>query len=219
MDPANVDVDSLGSAFGWVAALAIAALAARRADWTRVLRPASSHAHLGTLFLLVVLWSARAAVGGVSLHFLGMGGLCLSAGPALALVGGAVVVAITTALRASPMADAGLVFVTLVAIPVGVQWGFLALVRRLLPRNPFAWFFGVAFLGAAVSFFAGSLAGGAVAHAAAPAPAVAWSEFALIALMLALGEGTLTGMLLTLAVVYRPAWVATFDDARDLELR
>ena len=29
-------------------------------------------------------------------------------------------------------------------------------------------------------------------------------------------EGTMTGMALTLAVVYRPAWVATFDDGRDL---
>ena len=27
------------------------------------------------------------------------------------------------------------------------------------------------------------------------------------------GEATLTGMLLTLLVVYRPAWVATFNDA------
>jgi len=216
VDPANASIDTFWSAVAWFAAAAIAGLAARRADWTRVLLPAASHAHLGTVFLLVVLWSARAAVGGVSLHFLGMGGLCLSAGAPLALVGGAVVVAITTALRVAPVADAGLVFITLVAIPVAVQWGFLALVRRFLPRNPFAWFFGVAFVGAAASFFAGSLAGAAVAQASTPAPAVGWSEFALIALMLALGEGTLTGMLLTLAVVYRPAWVATFDDARDL---
>jgi uncharacterized membrane protein len=31
---------------------------------------------------------------------------------------------------------------------------------------------------------------------------------------LAFGEATLSGMVLTLAVVYRPRWVATFDDAR-----
>jgi uncharacterized membrane protein len=31
---------------------------------------------------------------------------------------------------------------------------------------------------------------------------------------LGLGEAMLTGMLVTLAVVYRPQWVATFDDER-----
>lgn len=30
---------------------------------------------------------------------------------------------------------------------------------------------------------------------------------------------TLTGMVLTLAVVYRPSWVATFDDARYIKGR
>ena len=36
----------------------------------------------------------------------------------------------------------------------------------------------------------------------------------LVLAYLALGEATLTGIALTLAVVYRPQWVATFDDAR-----
>ena len=35
----------------------------------------------------------------------------------------------------------------------------------------------------------------------------------LVLAYLALGEATLTGIALTLAVVYRPQWVATFDDA------
>jgi len=36
---------------------------------------------------------------------------------------------------------------------------------------------------------------------------------------LAFGEATVTGMLTTLLVVYRPGWVATFDDARYLRVR
>jgi uncharacterized membrane protein len=189
------------------------ALAARYADWPRMLRSETAHVHLGTLLFLVILWLVRATFGGASLHFLGIGGLTLSAGPALALVGGAVVVAGTTALRDAPAANAGLAFLSLVAVPVFVQWAVLLLVRRALPRNPFAWFFVVAFLGGGASFFAGALAGGALGKPLA----IDWSEYALITLMLAFGEGTLTGMLLTLGVVYRPAWVATFEDRRDLE--
>lgn len=193
----------------------IAGLASRRADWSRVRRPETAHPYLGSLLALVVLWSIGASIGGTSLHFLGMGALCLSAGPSLALVGGAVVVAIATLLRDAPLVNVGLVYVALVAVPVAVQLSLLALVRRFLPRNPFAWFFGVAFLGGTLSFFAGALAGAALAHTVT----MPWGEFALFVLMLAVGEGTLTGMLLTLAIVYRPAWVATFDDARDMEMR
>jgi uncharacterized membrane protein len=198
---------------GGLLALATVALAALRADWPRLFRRDTVHVHLGTLLGLVLLWSIRADFNGVAVHFLGMGALCLSAGPALALVGGAVVVAGTTALRDAPAANAGLAFLSLVAVPVFVQWAVLLLVRRALPRNPFAWFFVVAFLGGGASFFAGALAGGALGKPLA----IDWSEYALITLMLAFGEGTLTGMLLTLGVVYRPAWVATFEDRRDLE--
>jgi len=38
-------------------------------------------------------------------------------------------------------------------------------------------------------------------------------------LLLAFGEATLTGMIVTLAVVYKLQWVATFDDARYLGRR
>jgi len=34
---------------------------------------------------------------------------------------------------------------------------------------------------------------------------------------LAFGEATISGMLMTLLVVYRPSWVATFDDGRYLQ--
>jgi uncharacterized membrane protein len=219
VDPATTPLPEGWGALGWTIAVAILAGAIRRADWTRILRSETAHAYFGTLFLLVVLWSMRASIGSASLHLLGVGGLCLAAGPALALFGGAVVVAIVTLLRESPPANVGIVFVVLVALPVAVQYAVLTLIRRLLPRNPFAWFFGVAFLGAALSFFAGALAGGAVAGLAAPARMVASGDFTLFVMLLAFGEGTLSGMLLTLGVVYRPAWIATFDDARDLERR
>lgn len=197
---------------GSLLALATIALAALRADWPRLLRRDTVHVHLATVLGLVVLWSIRADFNGVAVHFLGMGALCLSAGAALALVGGAVVVAVTTLLHGEPLASAGLVYLALVAVPVAVQWGVLVLVRRALPRNPFVWFFGVAFLGGTLSFFAGALAAGLLGNAAS----LAGSEYALLALMLGIAEGTMTGMALTLAVVYRPAWVATFDDKQDL---
>ena len=46
-----------------------------------------------------------------------------------------------------------------------------------------------------------------------------FGEYLPTVLQLAFGEATLTGMLLTLAVAYRPQWVTTFDDARYLDRR
>jgi len=42
------------------------------------------------------------------------------------------------------------------------------------------------------------------------------SEVVLNAVDLAFGEATLTGMLLTLGVIYRPRWIATYDIDRYL---
>ena len=50
-------------------------------------------------------------------------------------------------------------------------------------------------------------------------PELVFGEYLPYLLYLAFGEATLTGMLLTLAVAYRPQWVATFDDARYLDGR
>jgi hypothetical protein len=68
----------------------------------------------------------------------------------------------------------------------------------------------------------GALMGGVAAAfvlafgAGLPAPLV-FGEYVPYLLYLAFGEATLTGMALTLMVVYRPQWVATFDDARYLD--
>jgi len=63
----------------------------------------------------------------------------------------------------------------------------------------------------------GALAGVAISVLGAGTPSeLAFGERAPFLIYLAFGEGTLTGMILTLLVVYRPEWVATFDDRRYL---
>ncbi len=221
MDPAGLDLGAGVIATAWVATAGALGIAAFRADWKRLFADEAAHAYLGSLFFLVLLWSIRGTVGSASFHLLGAGALCLTAGPALALIGGAVVVAIVMLLRELSIAHAGVAFAVLVAIPVAVQTGVLLLTRRLMPRRPFAYFFVVAFAGAALAFYAAAIvAQGLAAFTDPEVPPVAPAyDLALVALLLAFAEGTLTGMLLTLAVVYRPRWVATFDDVRDFERR
>ena len=219
MDPSSLTFAPALRALGLAAALGILAVAAAKARWSRFKGEEVTHVYLGSVLFLVVLWSIRTTLAGAPpLHLLGVGALCLSAGPALALVGGALVVVVTTAVQGAPLANAGLAFVVQVAVPVAVQHGALLASQRALPRNPFAYFFAVAFAGGAASFFAAAIAGRGLALAAGlgGAGAVTDGDYAVLALLLSFGEATLTGMLITLAVVYRPGWVATFDDARYL---
>lgn len=205
---------------GWLIALPLLALAMRRADWSRFGEDEPVRVFLSALAALTALWSLRAEAGGFAFHLLGSAGLALASGAPRALVGGAVIVGITTWLRDAPPANAAWVWLTLVALPVAVAAVVLRVTERVLPANFFVYIFAAAFGGAALSLAAGGCAGAALGVLAAGRPAdVVFGEHAPYLLYLAFGEGTLTGMLLTLAVVYRPQWVATFDDRRYLAKR
>ena len=152
---------------------------------------------------------------GFRFHLLGVAAFTLLAGPALALVGGAVVVILQIVVRGGLWANAGLAFVTMVAVPVATAWLVLRVAERRLPPNFFVYVFVVAFFGAGLSLAVAGIAGAvALTWGAGRAAELVFGEYVPYLIYLAFGEATVSGMLLTLAVVYRPRWVATFDDAR-----
>jgi uncharacterized membrane protein len=177
---------------GLLLAAPVLAAALRSAPWDRFASSEITHVFYGGIFATVVLWSLRATVGeGFAFHLLGVGVFTLLAGPALALIG--------------------------TAIALAVVWGTWRVVERLLPPNFFIYIFATAFLGSALALGAAGLAGSFVlVEAGGRDAAVVWGDYAPYLLYLAFGEGTLGGMIITLLVVYRPGWVATFDDARYL---
>jgi len=201
---------------GWLATVPLVALAVRRAPWTRFGASEAVHVWYGTIFCLVVLWNVQATVGeGFRFHLLGVAAFTLLAGPALALVGGAVATLLQIALRDGLWANAGLAFLTMVAVPVATTWIVLRVAERRLPPNFFIYVFVVAFFGAGLSLAAAGIAGAtALTWGAGRDAQVIFGDYVPYLIYLAFGEATVTGMALTLAVVYRPQWVATFDDAR-----
>ena len=106
------------------------------------------------------------------------------------------------------------------ALPVAVVLAALRAGERFLPPNFFVYSLFAAFLGSALAFGTAGIAGAAVLVAGAGESAeLVFGEYVPYLPYLASGEATLTGMLVTLAVVYRPQWVATFDDHRYLRDR
>ena len=189
--------------------------------WARFGSSESVHVWYGAILFVLMLWSLQATIGeGFTFHLLGSAGLTLLFGPALALIGAALALVLLLVVHGGSWANAGVAFVTMAAVPVGATSLVLRFAERRLPPNFFVYVFVAAFFGAGLAYAAGGIAGALVlALGAGRTVAVVFGEYAPYLLYLAFGEATLTGMLVTLAVVYRPQWVATFDDARYLDGR
>jgi len=207
----------------WVgASLLVAAFvlgwAAYAAPWGRFASSEAVHVWYGTIFALVVLWSIRAVLSTVVvIHLLGTAGFALAAGAPLALIGGAMVVLIAALVHGTPLANVAAVFLQNVMLPVGMALALLRISQRVLPANFFVYAFAAGFLAPALAFATAGLTGAAVIAATGGAEtAMIVDDYVPYLLYLAFAEGTLTGMLITLGVVYRPQWIATFDDRRYL---
>ena len=103
------------------------------------------------------------------------------------------------------------------AVPVAVSWGILRAVERWLPAHLFVYLFVAAFFGAAAALLATGLAASTLLGAAGVYSFdYLGAEYIPWLLLMAWAEAFTTGAAITLMVVYRPEWVATFDDARYL---
>jgi hypothetical protein len=103
------------------------------------------------------------------------------------------------------------------AVPVGVSWALFRLIDGKLPNHLFIYVFLNAFFGAALAVAAVGLASTAFAALAGAYPlGYLLDEYLPYYLLMAWAEAFATGMLITVMVVYKPEWVATFDDRRYL---
>ena len=191
----------------WIAVLGAAAFAA---PWSRLRSDEASHVWLGAIVAVSLLWSIVAQVQGLRFHLLGATILTLMFDWPLALVALAVAAAAATVTTPAGWQTYSLHALVAGALPVASSRAVLRLAERLLPRHLFVYLF----VGA---FFSGGLAmlasGGAAMLLQRAAEVRVGDDAPAMWLLLAFGEATLSGMIVTLAVVYKPQWVATFDDS------
>jgi len=195
--------------------------AASTAPWGRFRASEPVHLWFGTILCLTLLWGIKASIpSGVGFHLLGVSLFTLSAGPQLALIGSALSVAIATAWRDGWWTNVALNTLIMGAVPVFVTTGLLHTAVQWLPPNFFIYVFVVAFFGSGVAMIGSGLFGAAAAILGGGQSAnVVVDVYLPYLIALGFGEAMVSGMLTTLLVVYRPAWVTTFDDARYLRGR
>lgn len=202
----------------WLLFIPLFLFTVRQAPWRRLADSGRLNAWLGSIVVLTVLWSLKAGVKpGLSLHLLGAAVLALSFGPGLAFV------ALCAALLGVTVnGDAGWEnyaanALLMAGIGVLVSRITLRFSERFLPRQLFVYIFANGFFGAALAIIAVGLAASAML-AAAGAYKIDYllSDYLPYVGLLAFAEAWLSGMVITLLVIYRPEWVATFDDVRYL---
>jgi uncharacterized membrane protein len=221
VDLVDLPFPAFWQAAGLALVLPVLSWAAWTAPWRRLQLDASAHVWYASLFCLAGLWSLRASFpSGPSLHLLGVPLFVLVAGPRLALVGSALVLIAATALRGGSWGNYGLNVAVLAIAPTLVTTAALAAAERWLPPHLFVYLFAGAFFGAAFAMLGAGGAGLAVASMAGVLPANLSAELSSpLFASLALAEATVTGMVITLLVVYHPTWVATYEADRYLGRR
>ena len=200
-------------------ALGMLLFAGRRVDWRSLMHSGPRlNAFLGFVVLMTLLWSMRAGVlPGLNLHLLGAMAACLLFGPWLAMFAMALVMSGIALNDAIEWSAWPLNFVVMGIAPVLFAEGVRRFVERFLPSHFFVYVFVMAFAGSAVVVLLSGFLASVLLWAA---NAYAWSQLATeylpYFLLLAFSEAWISGAVITMMVVYRPEWVATFDDQRYL---
>ena len=214
----NLPDTLLGEGWYWAAWAVWLPLFARsllRAPWALLKESEQLNVWLGMVVLLTLMWSLKAGVKpGLSLHLLGATVFTLSFGPHLAFVGLSLVVLGITMNGEAGYFGFAVNALLMAGIGMMISQAVQRLVLGFLPRHFFIYVFINGFLG---SFLTVCAVGVAAACLLAMAGAYEWdylaNEYLPFLILLGFSEAWLSGMLMTLLVIYRPDWVVTFDDS------
>ena len=199
----------------WAVWLPLFARSLLKAPWGRLRESEQLNVWLGMIVLLTVIWSLKAGVKpGLSMHLLGATVFTLSFGPHLAFVGLSLVLLGITLNGAGGFLAYAINALLMAGVSVWLSQAMYRLVVRFLPRHFFVYIFVNGFFAAALTVIGVGMVATLllVVAGAYPLDYLA-AEYLPYFLLLGFSEAWLSGMVMTLFVVYRPAWVGTFDDA------
>ncbi len=204
--------------------------ALRQAQWWRLTDSHDLNVLLYTILAVFLLWLMNTdikigeAVTRPSLHLLGATLLTLMFGWAFAVLAISLVITVFTLLATPAISDGLLslpwnILITGI-VPASLSYVIFRLVDHYLPNNYFVYIFLAAFINAALALASVILASASV-HAISGAFDLQTLTYNYIpyGLILMFPEAFITGMLMSIFVVYRPQWVSTFDDSRYLRNR
>ena len=214
----NLPDTLLGEAWYWAAWAVWLPLFARsllRSPWGRLGDSTLLNVWLGMIVLLTLVWSMKAGVRpGLAMHLLGATVFTLTFGPHLAFVGLSLVLLGITLNGEGGFLAYALNALLMAGVGVLLSEGIYRLVVRIFPQHFFVYIFINGFFGSALTVFGVGLAAtGLLALAGVYSWDYLVGEYLPYFMLLGFSEAWLSGMLMTVFVIYRPGWVITFDDS------
>jgi uncharacterized membrane protein len=169
---------------------------------------------LASLAVLVGLWSMNAGITpGLSLRFLLVTALTLMHGWQLAVIGGALALGVLNVVGVAGWGSFGADLLCVVIVPAVATAQLHQLVHARLPHNYFIYFFVTGFVGSALAYnLAGLVRVALLAASGTLDEAHVGAEYFAVLPLMSFGEAFVNGMVMAMAVVYRPKWVMSFDD-------
>lgn len=215
----NLPDNLLSMAWCWAGHLLFAAVlgwAIFTAPWARLRAETQQHVWLGACVVLMALWSIKTGIRpGLNFHLLGTTAATLMFGPQLALVAVVVVLTAVTLAGGAGWEAFSLNGLVMGVVPVAFSYGLFRLVDARLPNNFFVYVFANAFLGGALAMmFTGLVSTLLLFFSETYTLAYLKAHYLPYFILMSWSEAITSGAALTLMVVYRPEWVATFDDNR-----
>lgn len=201
----------------WLATLLLAWRLVTRARWDILSQRQNLNVFLAATVVVLGLWLIKTGVRpGLNFHILGATALTLMFRPWLALLALALVIGALTLQNGEYHAYPAN-FLIMAATPVALSWLIYRLADGRLPNHLFIYIFINAFFGPALAVFSvGLVSTGFIALTGAYPLDYLLEDYLPFYFLMAWAEAFATGMLVTLMVVYKPEWVATFDDRRYL---
>lgn len=217
----NLTDNLLGETWYWAAWFVWILLFAHsilRAPWGRLKDSEQFNVWLGMVVILTLVWSMKAGIKqGLGLHLLGATVFTLSFGTRLAFIGLSVVVAGITLNGAAGVFAFAINALLLAGVGVGLSQMLFRAFFRLFPKHLFIYIFMNGFLGAGLTVIGVGLSAVLLLSLAGAYPLeYLLGEYLPYFMLLGFSEAWLSGMVMTLLVIYRPNWVLTFDDSRYL---
>ncbi len=194
-------------------------IALRHVIWREfIANTRQQHVFFGAIVLLLLMWGFKAGITpGLGFHHLGATLFTLMFGWPRAIAGLTIVLLASYGLITPDWPSMGVNGLLSIVAPVAVSYGILRMSWRYLPDNFFIYIFINAFFGAAIAVAVSRFSATLVLYFAGAYPFEVLVEQSLSYLPLFMfPEAFVTGLLITIFVVYLPEWVSTFDDERYL---
>ena len=198
--------------------------------WCLCLRPwrplledtALQHRWMAATLAIMLMWQLRAqAVDWLTLHLVFTVLMTLVFKMPLALISNVMINVAMVAIGRNDWSLMGANMLVTGIVPATVTGFVWRIVDRRLPDNLMVFLFACGFFGTALATLGGGLSAVALIIVAGTDPEAVYlaQEYARFLPLLMPSEAFITGMLLSILLVYHPSWVATFNDHRYIDLQ